>query len=154
MGQMPGILAGHLPGQLGKVLGRHIVDIVIIHGVEGIYQRHLELVSDMDAGNTHGEFCMDVDDVRMELLQQLGTGVAVRGSQAVAIDFLEFDSGTVQHAVLDVMVMGIGVGSDYQNGMSQLFQTLPQELDVGYHAIDIWQIGFGKQCNTHSSSPL
>ena len=97
---------------------------------------------------------MDVDDVRMELLQQLGTGVAVRGSQAVAIDFLEFDSGTVQHAVLDVMVMGIGVGSDYQNGMSQLFQTLPQELDVGYHTVDIWQMGFGNQCNTLSSSPL
>ena len=94
-----------------------------------------------------------MNDIRMEFLQQFGTGMAVWRGQAVSIDFFELYCRTVQYTVLNVVVVRVGVGSDDQNRVPQFFKPLPEEFDMGYHTVDIWQVGFGKQRNTHSSSP-
>lgn len=54
------------------------------------------------------------------------------------------DSGTVQDAVLDVMMAGLGIGGNDQYLVSLSDEPVPQDFNVGDHPVDVGQKGFGK----------
>ena len=58
--------------------------------------------------------------------------------------------GAVEDAVLHIMMPGPGIGGDHQHLVPQLYQTIPQNLHMGDHPVDVGEIGFGKQRDPHS----
>ena len=93
-------------------LGRHVVDIVVVHGVEGVDQRLFQLFGDMGRRDADAEFLVQMNDIRVKVLDHLEAFVTERHSDAVIVKPFEGFGRAVEHPVLNVVAVGIRIGGD------------------------------------------
>ena len=77
-GQHFGVLAGEFGRRRGQGLGRHIVDIVVVHGMQRIYQGDVEELGKSDPGKAHAKLGVDMDDIGVELPHQFEASLTKR----------------------------------------------------------------------------
>ena len=127
-----------------QTLRNDIIQIVVIHGMQRIDKRFVELFGKTRAGKANAKFLMDMDDVRLKIAQHTITAVAERRSKAKVVQLFHFLGRTVQNAVLYVMVPRLDVNGYNQNLMSQMLKPVVQRLDMRYNAVDIRQVSLCK----------
>ena len=59
----PKVAMGQLFGQRNQRLWCDVVDVVIVHGVQGVHQRHLEDFGDCHTAESNAKLVVDMDDV-------------------------------------------------------------------------------------------
>ena len=132
-----------------KTLRRNIKHIIIIHCVQGIYDRPLQLTRGKLSKNTHAEFRVDVDDVRIKITDNAQTLNVERVGKPVSVNALERNGGAVQYPILDIMAYGLVVRGDDHHLVALAFETVFQRFDMGNDTADKGKVRLCKNGDFH-----
>ena len=95
-----------------------------------------------------------MNDIRVKLLNHFQTGAADGQRHTVAVKFTGGVGGAMENTIRYIVVGSIGVSSNYQHLMAQLFQAFLEDFYMGHHAVDMGQVGFGKKSDSHDTPRL
>ena len=150
-------LVGHfaeinMSGRLDHVLEpfrRDIEHVIVIHRVQCVDDGLFQLARGKLRKDTHAELGVDMNDVRVKILNDAQALDVDRVGQSIPVNAFEGDGGAVQNTILNIMAYGLGAGGDDEHLMPCVLQALLQRLDMRHDAADEGEVGLCKNSYLH-----
>ena len=86
--------------------------VIVIHRVQCVDDGLFQLARGKLRKDTHAELGVDMNDVRVKILNDAQALDVDRVGQSIPVNAFEGDVGAVQNTILNIMAYGLGAGGD------------------------------------------